>query len=116
MDKFDNFMDLRLWFFFGMGYDFFFQFKFFFKGSINLDEFMILNDDFLLIIVSFTGFVEYPPGLGNIAQSDHTICIVNINSLILAPFKQVLIDLLNGGYVPDQRSLNLNPQVIVLGD
>ena len=109
MDKFYNLMDLRLLFFLGKGYKFIFEFKFFFERSINFDELVVLNDNFVLIIVSFTGFVEYPPGLGNITQSDHTIRIFNVNSVILAPLKQVLIDLLNGGNVPDQRSLDLNP-------
>ncbi len=85
----------------------------FLKRSIDGEKLLVLFYNSALIVIGLTGFVENPPRLCDISKSDHAFSILYINFILLLPIKQAIKELLNSGYILDNNSLNLNPEVMI---
>ena len=70
----------------------------------------------LAIAIGLTGFVEDESGFGEIVELDHGFGIGEINLLSCSPGEETVVNLLDSWRVFDNYGLDLDPEIIVLGD
>lgn len=70
----------------------------------------------LAIAIGLTGFVEDESGFGEIVELDHRFSIVEINLFSGPPCEETVVNLLDSWRVFDNYGLDLDPEIIVLGD